>query len=512
MPPLAPRRRASSFFLARARAVKPDFRADDAVAEICRAPRRPAARARAGGGTHRRRSRRRRSSSGSSSRLPLLTGGARDAARAPADAAGDDRVVVRPPRRSEEQSLFARLAVFRGGCTLEAAEEVVGREPRHAAVARRQEPAPALAGALLDAGDDPRVRRRATRASEETPRRLRQRHADYFLRLAEEAEPHLTGAQQRPWLERLEAEHDNFRLSLDSLRRADRGDEELRLVGALMRFWYVHGHLREGSSRCEEALAAHDDQSVPRVKALFGACCSRTGLATTSGHSCSGRSVSSSLASSATPKVKRARWSAWAYRFTRSATTSEQPPRGGKAPSSRARKASPGFSRWRPTTWAISCVEQGDYAQARALLRGKHHTLPPARRRENGGRWPVQPGIRGRSRRQKRRGGGAPARESRTARALLDKELAIWCLERAGGARRLQRRRRAGGQAHRRDGDVAGGNRARPPQPDERLLNEQTRVALASMLGEERIAAAGAIGREMTFEQAVAYALESQAS
>ena len=49
------------------------------------------------------------------------------------------------------------------------------------------------------------------------------------------------------------------------------GAEELRLVGALMRFWYVRGHLREGSSRCEEALAAHDDQSQPRLKALFGA-------------------------------------------------------------------------------------------------------------------------------------------------------------------------------------------------------------------------------------------------
>jgi len=100
---------------------------------------------------------------------------------------------------------------------------------------------------------------------------LRQSHADYFLRLAEEAEPHLTGSQQAPWLERLEVEHDNFRLSLESLRRADRGGEELTLVGALMRFWYVHGHLREGSSRCEDALAAHDDQSQPRLKALFGA-------------------------------------------------------------------------------------------------------------------------------------------------------------------------------------------------------------------------------------------------
>jgi tetratricopeptide (TPR) repeat protein len=100
---------------------------------------------------------------------------------------------------------------------------------------------------------------------------FRRRHTEHFLRLAEEAEPHLTGAEQARWLDRLEAEHDNFRLSLDSLRRAGRGGEELELAGALMRFWYVRGHLREGRSRCEEALAAHGDQSPPRLKALFGA-------------------------------------------------------------------------------------------------------------------------------------------------------------------------------------------------------------------------------------------------
>ena len=98
-----------------------------------------------------------------------------------------------------------------------------------------------------------------------------QRHADYFLCLAEEAEPHLTGAEQGPWLDRLQVEHENFRLSLDFLRHAGHGAEELRLVGALTRYWYVRGHLREGSSRSEEALAAHDDQSQPRLKALFGA-------------------------------------------------------------------------------------------------------------------------------------------------------------------------------------------------------------------------------------------------
>ena len=170
----------------------------------------------------------------------------------------------------DEQRLFARLAVFRGGCTLEAAEDVCDAD----------------LDVLQSLVDKSLLRHSQERfwmletireyAAEQLEHRgdaatMRQRHADYFLSLAEEAEPHLTGADQAPWLERLEAEHDNLRLSLDSLRRADCGGDELRLVGALMRFWYVRGHLREGSSRCEEALAAHDDQSEARLKALFGA-------------------------------------------------------------------------------------------------------------------------------------------------------------------------------------------------------------------------------------------------
>ena len=267
--PRSRREEGVDFFLARARAVKPDFGGDDAVAEICRrlddlplALELAAARVKALSPAQ--------ILERLEQRLPLLTGGARDAPerqrtlRATIEWSYDllDRrgEVALRPARGLPRRLHPRGG--RGGRR---------REPRRPAVARRQEPAPAL-------------RRSASgcwRRSASTPPSdssiqgdgdsLRQRHADYFLRLAEEAEPHLTGSQQAPWLERLEAEHDNFRLSLDSLRRADRGDEELRLVGALMRFWYVHGHLREGSSRCEEALAAHDDQSQPRLKALFGA-------------------------------------------------------------------------------------------------------------------------------------------------------------------------------------------------------------------------------------------------
>ena len=85
----------------------------------------------------------------------------------------------------------------------------------------------------------------------------------YYLWLAEEVEPELTGPQQTRWLERLEREHENLRAVLHwSLEQA--GDEEatqrkenaLRLGAALRRFWMIHGHIREGRSFLEQALTA----------------------------------------------------------------------------------------------------------------------------------------------------------------------------------------------------------------------------------------------------------------
>ena len=101
-------------------------------------------------------------------RLPLLTGGGRDATRAPADTAGDDRVVARPARRGGEVAVcparrLPRRLHARGGRgrlrrDLDVLQSLVDKSLlRHAR------------GALLDAGDDPRVRRRAARA----PRRRR---------------------------------------------------------------------------------------------------------------------------------------------------------------------------------------------------------------------------------------------------------------------------------------------------------------------------------------------------
>ena len=150
-----------SFFLARARTVEPDFQADEAVPEICRrlddlplALELAAARVKALS-TQQILARLDR-------RLPLLTGGARDAPERQRTL----RATIEWSHEllsEDEQCLFARLSVFAGGCTLEAAEEVAEADTRHPALPPRQELAPLFRGSLLDAGDDPRVRGGAAR-------------------------------------------------------------------------------------------------------------------------------------------------------------------------------------------------------------------------------------------------------------------------------------------------------------------------------------------------------------
>ncbi len=98
-------------------------------------------------------------------RLDLLRGG-RDAEAATADATGDDRVVVRPARQPEEQQLFARLSVFAAAVLYEAAEEICDADASRLC-SRSLDKSLVRAGydlgeSLLDARDDPRVRRRAS--------------------------------------------------------------------------------------------------------------------------------------------------------------------------------------------------------------------------------------------------------------------------------------------------------------------------------------------------------------
>ena len=97
---------------------------------------------------------------------------------------------------------------------------------------------------------------------------LRRRHAEYFLDLAEEAEPHLvTGGK---WLDRLDVELDNLRSALDFATETE-PQRALRAATALDEFWFMRGHNSEGRARLESALAADPEPTAARCRALIAA-------------------------------------------------------------------------------------------------------------------------------------------------------------------------------------------------------------------------------------------------
>ena len=170
-----------------------------------------------------------------------------------------------------ERELFARLAVFAGGCTLDTAEEIAGADVDtlqslvDKSLVRRTggrfwllETIGEHARERLDASDD--------------AKEIGRQHAEWFLALAEEAEPFLKGAEQPAWLRRLEDEHDNLRKSLDWFLDHDEPELAVRLAGALWLFWYMHGHVTEARRRLRRALdAGSDEPSEARAKVLDGA-------------------------------------------------------------------------------------------------------------------------------------------------------------------------------------------------------------------------------------------------
>ena len=222
-----------------------------------------------------------------SSRLALLTGGAQDlptrhqTLRATLDWSYD----LLP---KAGQTLLGRLAVFTGGCVLEAAEVVCvvdrpgGRDPLHGnadlldgisslidhSLLREEERLPGeVAFSMLEMVREYALARLAESGESEV---LRDRHAAFYLTLADAAEQELKGPRQAEWLRRLEAERDNLRAAL--LWAHERGQAEVaqRLAGALQWFWLMRGYLTEGRMLLERALAAPGGSPAARAKALTG--------------------------------------------------------------------------------------------------------------------------------------------------------------------------------------------------------------------------------------------------
>ncbi len=101
------------------------------------------------------------------------------------------------------------------------------------------------------------------------------RHALYYTQLAEQAKPHLRGAEQLLWLNRLEAEHNNIRAALEwSIGQPGAGEYGLRLASAVWQFWYMRTYITEGRRWLERVLADGDGEAAAlRAEALNAAGC-----------------------------------------------------------------------------------------------------------------------------------------------------------------------------------------------------------------------------------------------
>lgn len=97
------------------------------------------------------------------------------------------------------------------------------------------------------------------------------RHAAAYTELAERSEEEILTSKQGVWLQRLTEEQDNLRAAFDHAATIGDAETALRIAGSLWRFWQIRGHLAEGRSRIETALAMPSEgSSTARARALTG--------------------------------------------------------------------------------------------------------------------------------------------------------------------------------------------------------------------------------------------------
>ncbi|MCD6033409.1 MAG: transcriptional regulator, LuxR family [Thermomicrobiales bacterium] len=99
----------------------------------------------------------------------------------------------------------------------------------------------------------------------------RHAHGAYFLVLAEQAAPALSGSQQLVWLTSLETDHPNLRAALEWFRDQEESESLLRLAAALWKFWFIRGYYREGRAWLVQALTMPRPWSPVLREALHGA-------------------------------------------------------------------------------------------------------------------------------------------------------------------------------------------------------------------------------------------------
>jgi predicted ATPase/DNA-binding CsgD family transcriptional regulator len=179
----------------------------------------------------------------------------------------------------DEQRLFRWLAVFVGGCTIEAAAKVMGQQASldnldsliNKSLLGQHETDHAARLSMLETIREFGLEQLNHTHELESARRA---HATYYLTFAEDAERELTGADQKSWLQRLEREQDNLRAALSWAIEHGEVEFAQHMAGTLQPFWFRRGHWSEGRRWLEDSLAMESsstlNQSV-RANGLYGA-------------------------------------------------------------------------------------------------------------------------------------------------------------------------------------------------------------------------------------------------
>jgi predicted ATPase len=174
------------------------------------------------------------------------------------------------------QRFYRQLATFSGGWTIEAAQEVCG-EPRALELIRElhsrslviaephaSEPRFRMLESIREFADE------RLGAEERAP--LETAHSLYFLKVAREHEPYLTGSDGQERLDRLENDVDNLRAALDRLLQCGEMARAVEMAGSLWRFWYATARVSEGRRWLQRAFAdCSSSGDALRAKALYGA-------------------------------------------------------------------------------------------------------------------------------------------------------------------------------------------------------------------------------------------------
>jgi predicted ATPase len=177
-----------------------------------------------------------------------------------------------------ERRFFRRLAVFAGGWTIEACENVCNREGElgldtldgltsladksliHGADGKEDEPRFAMLQVVREFATD-------RLEADDDADALRRRHGEVVLDLAERAEPELIRGDLRRWQRRMRREEDNIRAALGWAVATDETDTGLRIAGSLWRFWQYWAEFREGRRWLETMLDAPSAAAPSRARA-----------------------------------------------------------------------------------------------------------------------------------------------------------------------------------------------------------------------------------------------------